>query len=559
MRKWTGAAALLCAVSLASCGGSETLGDGDSGGGGADSPYRIGTRSADSFAEGSLLIGQADLAAGGSTSLSLDVVDEDGALAFGVEAGIGFNSDCIARGLAAVEIASPTTTNGSFNATYTATGCNGADEVTAYVTIGEATLTAKGAINVQSAQLGGLEFVSAEPAVIGMSGSPLPSQSSVVFLLRDSAGVPLANRTVNFSLSTAAGGLRLTPTTVKTDAGGQARTVVQAGSVHTEVRVTASTSGSSGQALSSQSDLLVITTGLPDQDSFTLGATKLAVDGNCNGASTLLSIRAADRYNNPVPKGTAISFTTEGGKVGGQCTTGDPLDDPTLEAGVCTVLLNVQNPRPADGRVTILATALGEESFNDVNGNGFYDAGVDIFNKAENDLPEAFVDYNENGRRDANEPFTDRNGNSAYDAANNAFDGYVCDQPGVSCRSNVVNVRDWVTVVFSNLAEAVVSPTSFSVAAGKSQSFTVSVADRNGNSFPAETKFELSSSIAGVAFTPSSFGPFNGINGDSLQFTLDASNAKEGTGTITLKVTSPDFGCGPTIVPVDLLSLTITP
>src|SRR3546814_11557627 len=93
------------------------------------------------------------------------------------------------------------------------------------------------------------------------------------------------------------------------------RAVVQAGSVHTAVRVKAeATDPSSGQTISSQSEQLVVTTGLPDQNSFSLSATKLAINGNCDGASTTLNIRAADRYNNPVPAGTAISFTPEGGK-----------------------------------------------------------------------------------------------------------------------------------------------------------------------------------------------------------------------------------------------------
>src|SRR3546814_5491174 len=79
------------------------------------------------------------------------------------------------------------------------------------------------------------------------------------------------------------------------------RAVVQAGSVHTAVRVKAeATDPSSGQTISSQSEQLVVTTGLPDQNSFSLSATKLAINGNCDGASTTLNIRAADRYNNPV-------------------------------------------------------------------------------------------------------------------------------------------------------------------------------------------------------------------------------------------------------------------
>src|SRR3546814_1612225 len=75
---------------------------------------------------------------------------------------------------------SPSLTTGRVNVTYTAAGCSGADTVTALVTVDGVTLTAKETITVQPAELGGLEFVSATPSVIGMAGSPIPSQSIVV-------------------------------------------------------------------------------------------------------------------------------------------------------------------------------------------------------------------------------------------------------------------------------------------------------------------------------------------------------------------------------------------
>src|SRR3546814_8164365 len=94
---------------------------------------------------------------------------------------------------------------------------SGADTVTALVTVDGVTLTAKETITVQPAELGGLEFVSATPSVIGMAGSPIPSQSIVVFVLKDGAGSPLPNRTVNFSLSTEVGGTKLTTDSGVTD------------------------------------------------------------------------------------------------------------------------------------------------------------------------------------------------------------------------------------------------------------------------------------------------------------------------------------------------------
>jgi hypothetical protein len=50
------------------------------------------------------------------------------------------------------------------------------------------------------------------------------------------------------------------------------------------------------------------------------------------------------------------------------------------------------SPRPTDGRVTVLAYALGEESFLDVNGNNVFDAGEDY-----QDLGDIFIDRLFNG------------------------------------------------------------------------------------------------------------------------------------------------------------------
>ncbi len=539
MRKWTGAAALLCAVSLASCGGSETLGNSGGDGSDPDSEYRVGTLDGNNFSEGGLAIGQSDLAAGGSTSLSIDIVDDDNQLAFGVPVEVGFNSACISRGQASISSESTSTSTGNLTATYTASGCSGSDVVTAYVKVADVTLTAKGTVNVQSAQLGGLEFVSATPTVIGMSGSPLQSQSAVTFLLRDNTGAPLSGRTVNFSLTTAPGGATLTPASAKSDSAGLVRTTVQAGSVHSSVRVKASTTASGGQTISTQSGQLVITTGLPDQDSFSLAAENLSLNGGCDGASTKLTIRAADRYNNPVPAGTAISFTTEGGKINGQCTTAAALEDPTAESGACSVLLTVQNPRPANGRITVLATALGEESFVDSNGNGFRDAGESF-----GDLPEAFVDYDEDGGRDSNEPIVDFDGDGAYDGVNGIFDGYVCEAAGVSCRSDLVDVRDSMVIVFADLSRDPVitgAPASLSLSTGETRGLSFTIRDRNGNSLPSGTTYTLSSS-RGSASTPT-VGPFATTNGDVASFSFTAGSSA-GTGTVTLTIAAPGGGCG---------------
>ena len=228
-------------------------------------------------------------------------------------------------------------------------------------------------------------------------------------------------------MSTSAGGITLTPipSTATSDAAGLVVTNVNAGTVSTPVRVTASTPGATaGSTLTTQSSELTITTGIPDQDSFSLSATKLNpefrdVDGN----TTVLTARLADHNNNPVPDGTAVNFTTEGGSIVASCQTSD---------GACSATMTSQAPRPANGRVTVLAYAVGEESFEDSSGNGVADrAPIDEMvdgNGLSTDMPEAFRDDNENGVFDAaTEAFIDYNQNSVYDGPDEKYNGVLCD------------------------------------------------------------------------------------------------------------------------------------
>jgi hypothetical protein len=59
---------------------------------------------------------------------------------------------------------------------------------------------------------------------------------------------------------------------------------------------------------------------------------------------------------------------------------------------VCTSKFVSSNYRPANGRVTVLAFAQGEESFTDTDKNNIYSTG-EVFT----DLGEVFIDKNENG------------------------------------------------------------------------------------------------------------------------------------------------------------------
>ena len=74
-----------------------------------------------------------------------------------------------------------------------------------------------------------------------------------------------------------------------------------------------------------------------------------------------------------------------------------------------------RNPR--DGLVTLIAFARGAEGFDDSNQNGVWDLGEPF-----DDLPEPFVDADDNNQWTPGEWYQDVNGNGSWDAGNGRYD-----------------------------------------------------------------------------------------------------------------------------------------
>lgn len=351
-----------------------------------------------------LTITPASLSAGGTASLSVTVLN--GTSPFTSAQSVIFTSPCTAAGKAT--ISSPViTVNGIASTSYTDKGCGGADTITASTSLGGATFTQTGTVTVLAATAGQIAFVSALPqniALKGTGGAGRQESSTVTFKVLDKNGNPVSGQLVNFALTTSVGGLLLNPTSSTTGADGTVSTVVAAGTINTPVRVTATLAGTS---ITTLSDQLVISTGVADQNSFSLSTTIFNVEGmghdGCEGpVGSTVRVSLADHFNNPVPDGTAVSFTAEGGTVDASCLTGQKG-----VSGECSVRFCAANPRPADGRITILAYALGEESFTDTNGNNLFESG------------EVFQDLGEPFRNDR--AITNRNANANWGVIANSL------------------------------------------------------------------------------------------------------------------------------------------
>lgn len=511
-----------------------------------------------------LTVGVATLSAGGSTSVTAVLTNVASGTPYTTNTDVTFTSTCTTAQIASL-ISPITTSGGSAVSTYVAKGCEGVDTITATATVDSGTVIAAATVTVLPAVLGSIQFVSATPQSItlkGTGGAGLSETSTVIFKVFNSVGGIVPNRDVTFSLTTSVGGLTLSPATAKTDANGQAQTVVQSGTVSTPVRVTATIVGTS---ITTQSDQLTITTGVPDQDSFSLSATKLNIEGwDIDGVTSTLTTRLSDHFSNPVPNGTIVNFRSEGGQMGGSC---------SITSGACSALLTSANLRPTNGRVTVLAYSIGEESFTDYNGNGLMNAGeaFDV-NGLATDRGEAFVDYSEDGLRQSNEDFIDFNVNGTFESAGDGlYNGVLCDGTGICSAQTTINVRRSMVIVFSGSAANIVfsaSPINLAVCANGTPfantpvNFTVTIFDVNGNSMAPGTTVEFTATNGKIESLPpnplaDSVACLTGFPGcpvgapalgsygvtmtsDATQdtATLACTNAKT-TGSFNVKVTTP--------------------
>lgn len=379
---------------------------------------------------GAMTIGSASISAFGSTSISLPV-NVNGVPAT-VPISVNFTSGCATSGKAT--ITSPVTSiNGVATTTYKDNTCSSAPQgETVTASVSGAAATATGTIIAAAPVANNIQFESATPAALATSGtgaSSLPQSSLVKFKVVDANNSGVAGKVVNFAVTPASttSGVALSSPRATSDAAGEVTVSVTSGPVPTPVWVVATLA--SNPAITSQSNALTITTGLPSQNFFSLSVSTHNIEGwSFDGVTTNLTVIASDRLGNPVPNGTVVNFVSEGGQIQGG-TSG--LGTCTTTAGTCALTLKSANYRPVgettnlapgslagavpavdgatpitinggpalyvqNGRVTVLAYALGEKSFVDSNGNNQWDPGETFY-----DLGDPFLDSNENGRWDS--------------------------------------------------------------------------------------------------------------------------------------------------------------
>lgn len=255
-------------------------------------------------------------------------------------------------------------------------------------------------------------------------------------------------------------------------------------------------------------------TGSPaDYDSFSLSVAAAVVDSayNMDGIELELVAQVGDRFNKAVDDDTVVYFWAENGILQqNYCLT---------VSGTCTVTWVSGGTRPLDGLGTILAYAVGEDSYKESGvANGIYNVSGDIvgdgavalgLDEAILSAPEAYKDYNFDGYTDSDftdlgtgltlpgDAFYDYNEDNVYEASSTVFRGEDCSASATTaghCAETSIYVWDHTQIVW-NVSN--VAPTVTIVDAGSDGNWDldevlyVSVSDALGNYPPAGTAISV--------------------------------------------------------------------
>lgn len=449
---------------------------------------------------------------------------------------VTLSSECAKAGLAKLD-ASAVSYNGVALASYTDLGCGRLiDPITASVSLGGTQVTQTSAMTVMPASAGSITFVDADAtnlALAGTGGFGRLEFSNLNFKVYDLKGLPVPNALVDFSFandgpSPADGGPLLRTRSAYTNADGIVTAQVGSGTIPTSVRVQATVHGS---AVSTLSNIVSISSGAPDEKHFTLGPDIGNCEGfNINQKCSTVTVSLADHFGNPVPDGTTVNFSAEGGVIDASCVTGSLPAPGTTPAGqttnsqvgpgsgTCSVTLRSALPRPGDGRVTVMAYVLGEENFDDKNGNNRCDNCADTngaeFTAAFDLKRDIFRDDDESRSWTPSEPCIgpnlDGNCSTAGDGKYNGVLRMPVDP--VTPRTQYLS-RQFVQV-FSGSTASIALPASVTCPPNGTATVSFKVTDERGNLMPAATRIGLS-----TVFEPTS--------------AASAASAASGSGTVT--------------------------
>ena len=296
-----------------------------------------------------LRLSQSSISAYGSTEVSVDVL-ANGAPYTAQSVNVRFSSACATAGKATLAATTPTN-QGKAMVVYRDQGCGNDDTITA--SADGVTISVSETLKIAAPAAASVQFVSAAPVeksivIRGQGGISRTETATLRYRVFDIFDRPLVGQRVDFSV-VPNGVVTLNKTSDTTDQNGEVITTVNSLDMATTFRIQATlpqTATATRPNISTLSDSIVVTTGLPVQRSLSLSTSVSNVEGwrdsGTNTPASVVSILLADQSGNPVADGTPIVFQTNLGAIGssnkGGCTTVN---------GGCSVDFRVQEPRVA--------------------------------------------------------------------------------------------------------------------------------------------------------------------------------------------------------------------
>jgi protocatechuate 3,4-dioxygenase beta subunit len=305
---------------------------------------------------GTLNASPANIQAYGSTVLSVDLMS--GASKFTDQPiSVTFSSACAAAGKATLAT-TVLSNNGTVQTVYRDKGCANNDTIT--VSADGVAKSAAATLMIAPPATASVQFLQALPSdksivIKGQGGNGRTETATLTFKIVDVFGNPLPGRQANFTRVPADADIVINKSTDTSDADGNVITTVNSGSTPTSFRVQATLpgTGNGGANISTLSDTVVVTTGLPVKRSFSISTGSFNVEGwdmdsTPTTPATRIQLLLADEFSNPVPDGTPVVFQTNLGSVGssnrGGCNTVN---------GGCSVDFRAQEPRSAQANIPV--------------------------------------------------------------------------------------------------------------------------------------------------------------------------------------------------------------
>ncbi len=266
---------------------------------------------------------------------------------------------------------------------------------------GEQTITATGSntsstqsvkVKIASITANSLIYTTAESINMATKNSGSASSGQIEFTIF-SNGVPASNQSVKISKSYAPTDFSFitqgnkNEQIVKSDSNGKILVTLYPGNIPGPVEIKAAlVSDDTTLALSKN---VSVVNSRATQNGVTVTIQKNVLLNNTADTSGI-TMRFTNRNGTNIPAGTVVNFVTEGGKIDPNCSTDNN--------GTCTVTFTSQQPRPSNGRVTVLAYLEGDKQYTDIDGDNNYTMGID---KLVKNIGDFFRDDNENNSYDS--------------------------------------------------------------------------------------------------------------------------------------------------------------